>query len=374
MTKLILYLGESQAEHGSWDGNSRPRNTACNPDGAFWSPYVDGITFPSLRSIEIHHYWATVPPQGSSLLDQAKICKYPSISLPFGRYNAGHWSGPYRRFGYEILDNGLAGTGSIGACPGLEKLEEIYLESPPELNSPLLMQILDNRDSKANSLRKLEIRFCHIEIQTVAMLLQQEVATLKQFTLLIGYKDSIGYTARHQEPSPHLCPLLRQFSKNLVELRFAACHVCRELFFDEEEIQCLKESSVTNNITSFRRATDIDINIDRHAIHQTVSEYRTKKKLCYRNARIADAVAEAKGRNLPNPDSTIKVEAELQLDQEEHARSRKILDSKVPWKRSIISWEGICDDSSGWAELQEGANTEEEGIDWVLTSGLFRFH
>ena len=322
--------------------------------------------FPDLKSVEIHHFWAMVPPRGSNLINQAERCKYPLSSPPeyqSGRYNARHRAGTAG----QVLTEG----GNIGPCPGLEHLEEIYLESPPELNSPLLMQILNNEASKAIRLRKLELRFCYIELQTIANLLQQEVVTLRHFTLLIGYEDSNGHRDYPPKPVPHLCPLLREFSKNLVELKFAACHVCREFFFTEEEIQCLRLNGLTNNIASSRGATDDNINLDRHAIHQVITEHREKKISDYRNSRIVDAIAEAKRKKLSMLDSTVKINTELQLDRENAARSRQIKDSMSPWKRSIISWDGLCHGSDGWAELQEGANMEEEGVNWVLTSLSF---
>lgn len=314
-----------------------------------------------------------VPPQGSNLVTQAEACRYPSAPPPliqFGRYTARY---RYRHgFTNETSGEVLTEGGNIGPCPGLEQLEEVYLESPPELNSALLMQILDNKVSKASSLKRLEIRFCRIELQTIANLLQQEITTLKQFTLLIGYKDFDAYIEQTQDPPPpHLCPLLRQFSKNIVEFKFAACHVCREIFFDDDEIQSLKQSGVTNNIGSSRGATENSTNLDRIAVHQVITECRTKKKLNYRNSCTADAIAEAKQKNLIALDSTIKINTELQLDREDQARSRQIKDSTSRWKRSIISWEGLCHGTNEWAELQEGANMEEEGVDWVLTSRAF---
>ena len=331
---------------------------------------MNGIAFPDLKSVKIHHYWAAMPPQGSSLIDQAENCRYPPASPTFiqsGRYAAGH------RYEHAFPSRSvLAEGGNIGPCPNLEQLEEVYLESPPELNSALLMQILNNNVSKANRLKRLELRFCYIELQTIANLLQQEVTTLRHFTLLIGHKDNERYVDHTQDHSlPHLCPLLRQFNKNIEEFKYASCHVCREIFFNDDEIRSLKQNGVTNNISSSRGTTDNSTNFDRHALRQVITENRTKKKLNYRNSCIADAINEAKRNNMTALDSTIKINTELQLDREDQARSRQIKDSKSRWKRSIISWEGLCHGTNEWAELQEGANMEEEGVDWVLTSKYF---
>lgn len=256
------------------------------------------------------------------------------------------------------------GSFAIGTCHGLEQLEEIYLESPPELNSGLLMQILNNKESKALKLRKLDLRFCPVDLQTIANLVQQEVKTLKSFTLLIGYKNQheyLDYGFQHPpQKAFHLCPLLRQFSKNLVYLKFAAPYICSELIFDNLEIECIRQNGMPNNTS-----------LDKHAIHQTIADFRRKKSLSFRNSCVADAIAQARIESSSSPGSMIKVNTEVELDREEQKRARLIQESNPSWQRSIISWNGLCHKTDGWAELQEAANMDEEGMEWTLTDTFY---
>ena len=337
VTKLVLFLG-TQTD----DLEPQIRNQ-CVPNLGFWRPLLNGESFPDLKSVQIYHHWASIPSQGANILKQANRCKQQDYGLNIGR--------------------------DLGPCPGLEKLEEIILENPPELNGSILLEILNNPDSKAVNLKNLDLRFCNLEVHSLAFLLQQEIDTLTHFTLLIGMKETQDFTRHHPgEPSPHLCPLLRCFSKNLVYFRYAASCVCRELFFDKFEMHRLKEDGVRTKIGILGGASDSHIHIDRHAIRQIITSHRVSKALTYRNARIRSAMADAQARTSAINMVTSKINAELELDREEETRLRRINDSKTPWKRSIVAWSGLCDYLDTWDELQEAANMEEAGIEWVLTS------
>lgn len=54
------------------------RASSCVPNGRFWNTFLNNLAFPNLKSIGIHHYWATIPSQGANLSIQAENCKYQS--------------------------------------------------------------------------------------------------------------------------------------------------------------------------------------------------------------------------------------------------------------------------------------------------------
>lgn len=357
VTKLVLFLGEFGGGHPP--SSQRP----CEPDPHFWFSFLNGTSYPDLKSIKIHHYWATIPPRAASLVDQAERCIYRSSS---------YYSTYIRSRRHRTLGLGSNGSESIGSYLGLEKLQEIYLESPPELDSALLMQILGNKESKASNLRRLELRFCDVGLATLSQLLQQELPTLKYFTLLLGNTEHDLY-ANHsqQQPSHHLCSLLRCFSKKLVQVKYAAPHVCRDLFFDENEINILRQSGVITNVGGYG-VSQADLNPDRHAIRQSITEYRAKNvsKTC--NDGIDETIICTNPNVVSVKSPSTRIAPKLLLEREEETRRRTIRDSKIPWKRSIICWKGLCHGTDSWAELQEGANMDEEGVEWILTSAYSR--
>lgn len=343
--KLVLYLGRNIESNPDLPND-------CAPNAGFWSPFLNGESFPDLKSIQIHHCLATNPVDGANIMDQAH-----------------HIGDQPQNHAYPLLrqehrpDRDLDGGESLGPCLGLEKLQEIFLESPPELNSFLLRQILDNQVSKASKLKKLELRFCNLETQSLAFLLEQEIPSLTHFTLLTNtsVREPSSFKSRDHGKSPHLCSLMRRFSRDLVYLKYAASHVCRELFFDEFERHSLKHITRIHDVGN-------DTPVDTHAIRQAIGRYRAKKALQYRNDRVDKATSEAQAKNPAINISTVRINTELDIDREEQARRRHIEDSRTRWKRSIICWSNLCDGINGWAELQLGADMGEVGVEWILTS------
>lgn len=109
--------------------------------------------------------------------------------------------------------------------------------------------------------------------------------------------------------------------------------------------------------------------VDRQAIRQVLEEHRDKQARLRRKQRLSSSLAKAR---VDNPRSYVSA-LELELDQEEEKRKRLIAESKTPWKRSIIGVRGICSHDGGaaqWDELEELANMEEAGVEWVLISKL----
>lgn len=74
---------------------------------------------------------------------------------------------------YDMFRHFSANVGTVGVSYGLEKLENIILECPPELNSSILMQLMGNPKSMASNLQSLELRHCHLDLKTIGELLRE---------------------------------------------------------------------------------------------------------------------------------------------------------------------------------------------------------
>lgn len=243
------------------------------------------------------------------------------------------------------------------------------------------MQLLGNPDSVAVNLSKLELRFCNLDYQTISKLLYHAPPNLKHLVLLCWDhdRDLHGYDATE---CPHLCPLIRNFSKKLVHLEFAAYTVCRELFFDDLEIRSLRQNGVTTGLGTKGGAIEGQGKLDIHAIQETVQACRRQKKSKYRTGRIKEAVMTAKAHSEGKATSSLfgggssanlsaaraQREMEALLDEEEGQRTRLIEGSKTPWFRRIITWHGLCNPNDTWEELQLAAGMEETGVEWVVAS------
>lgn len=181
-----------------------------------------------------------------------------------------------------------------------------------------------------------------------------------------------------------MCPLIRDFSKKLVHLEFAASTVCRELFFDDLEIQSLRQNGISTDLGMEGGAIECLEALDTHAIHETVQDCRRQKKAKYRNGRIKEAITAGKAHSGGPTTSSLfgggasantcaaraQREIELLLDEEEDKRSRLIEGSKTRWFRRIICWQDLCHPNDTWKEVQVAAGMEEMGIEWVVASKL----
>ena len=181
--------------------------------------------------------------------------------------------------------------------------------------------------------------------------------------------------------NPHLCPLIRDFSKKLVHLEFAASTICRELFFDDFEMQSLRRNGITTGLGTEGGAIEGNERLDTHAIRESVQVCRRRKRSSYRASRIQEAITTAKvqkgGRTTSSlfgggggPNLSVaraQREAELLLDEEEEQRYRSVEGSKT-WFRRVITWHGLCHANDTWEEVQLAADMEEVGIEWVVAS------
>ncbi|CAD6567477.1 MAG: hypothetical protein ASARMPRED_000861 [Alectoria sarmentosa] len=373
VTKLVLYVGRHDPVETL---PGRPR-TMCTPNAKFWRPLVNGTSFPDCLNLEIRHYWATNPPTHASL-DLQK--RYPDAQTSYGNYRMSRQRGILhgRR---DLVDGPLRADQIVGLTGGLKRFESIMLECPPELDSPLLMQLLGNPNSVAVNLVKLELRFCNLDYETISKLLYHAPPNLQHLVLLCwdDDRDFHGYDAVE---CPHLCPLIRDFSKKLAHLEFAAPTVCRELFFDDLEIRSLRQNGITTNLGTGGGAITGHENLDAHAIRESVRVCRKQKRSRYRTGRIKEAITTAKAQSGGTTTSSLfgggtsanssaaraQREAEASLDEEEEKRTRSIEGSKTPWFRRIIAWHGLCHPNDTWEEVQLAAGMEEMGIEWVVAN------
>lgn len=374
VTKLILYVGrhDPQETHGR-------AHTSCVPNAKFWRPLVNGVSFPDCLNLEIRHYWATSPPMHASL-DLQK--RYTNVSTNYGSYNMRNPRGiAGGRLNSNFVDTPLRADQIVGPTKGLKRFESIVLECPPELDSPLLMQLLGNPDSVAVNLAKLELRFCNLDYETISKLLYHAPPNLKHLVLLC-WDDDRDYHGYDATECPHLCPLIRDFSKKLVHLEYAAPTVCRELFFDDLEIGSLRHNGITTGLGTEGGAIEGHEKLDTHAIGETVQACRRQKRSKHRTGRIKEAIATAKAQSGGTTTSSLfgggtnanlgaaraRREAEVLLDEEDEQRARLIQGSKTPWFRRIITWHGLCQPNDTWEEVQLAADMEETGVEWVVAN------
>lgn len=356
--RLVLYLGKHDPEETHLRKQDR-----CAPSVKFFRPLVNGISFPDLKDLEVRHYWATIPPADASL----ELEEYNNAYGP----QAGCYD-------------------SIGLSDGLKTLESIILECPPELNSTVLMQLVGNPEAMASNLTTLDLRFCELDQATLAQLIYHAPPKLARVSLVSRYlavesfdNSSFNSTYTHEQARTHICPLIRQFSKRLVHLDFSAPYICCQLFFDDDEIRCLRESGISTQIGRIG-GQDADLeNLDIHAVQQTIWNARQRKRTTAREARIQEVFDEVQSSGqqydtesvfgsssyAANAESSIRIQTEISLDEEEQQRQRLISRSRTKWFRRLVAWQGLCDFDS-WAGMKVAADMDEVGVEWVLASIL----
>ena len=373
VTKLILFVGR----HDPDETLPERARILCAPNAKFWRPLVNGVSFPDCLNLEVRHHWATTPPTHASL-DLNETCRNDS-------YHARH-NTPHRRrivgAHHDLVDRPLRADQIVGPTKGLKRFENVVLEACPELDSLLLMQLLGNPDSVAVNLVKLELRFCNLDYETMAKLLYHAPPNMKHLVLLCWDDDGQYYSSNWAAEFPHLCPLIRDFSKKLVHFEFAASTVCRELFFDDFEIESLKKNGITTGLGAEGGAVENHKKLDFLAISETVEACRRQKRSQRRTSRIQEAITTAEAQSGGTTTSSLfggvaggnicaaraQRQAEVSLDEEEEERTRSIEGSKTPWFRRIITWQGLCQPNDTWAEVQLATALEERGIEWVMAS------
>ena len=345
MKDLVLYVGKYDPEE-----THRRVQDRCCANTKFWRPFVDGDTFPDLKSLEVRHIWATIPPE-TATLDLTPLIH----------------AGLYRNPPPEL----------ILQSDGLAKLETIRLESPPELDSMIFRQLVGNPKTSAANLTRLDLRFCFLNNDTIAELLYKAPPGLRHLSLICGLPDNRDVLSMKTEEPTHLCPLLREYSKRLERLDYASNRVCQQIFFSEEEIGSL-EASGAIHYGALGTVQDMAAEVDSYAIKATIQGSRQKEKKASRGRSVQEAIhkaAASPGSRLSGQTSIsgiqearVRHDTEMRLDDEEEQRRRLIGRSDKEWMRRIISFGSPCRFGEPWAGMQAGADLEEEGIEWVLAS------
>ena len=182
--QLTMYLGQYDVEetHAS-------RREFCSKDLRFWSPFVDGKAFPDLTGLEIRHFWRTEPgmpplrcahrvslaiPQRVMSGESAPVLQH--IKVLITEADANGYVGPSTSLdladfrSWSNLPDIWRAKHSAGrqdhhtevmlSLAGLECLEKIKLEYVPELDAPVLMQLLGNPKVSLSRLNKIRHLSC----------------------------------------------------------------------------------------------------------------------------------------------------------------------------------------------------------------------
>ena len=168
------------------------------------------------------------------------------------------------------------------------------------------MQILGNPKSSAANLTSLELRFCNLANDAIVQLLYHAPPKIKRLVLLCrhdsdigadpygdGWTDDLDDRLRGNAVNSHLCPLLRVFGKDLVHLEFGADHVCKQLFFDDPEIESLRRDGIVPCLDGSGGFSRDNGRLDAHAIQETIQRSREKKRSMERQCRINKAITDA---------------------------------------------------------------------------------
>ncbi|KAG8527595.1 uncharacterized protein KY384_007748 [Bacidia gigantensis] len=188
---------------------------------------------PTELALEIRHHWAIAPKENVSLFPHER-----------SRGPNGH--------DYYLPQHYRPTQHSFTALDGLEKLQSIKLECVPELDESVMAQLLGSSKIGSN-LSSLELRFCMLADEAITQLLYHAPPNLKHLVILTKarhhsqHHDEEGST-RVQKETPHLCPLFRKLGKGLAYLEYGANRICRELFFDDLEIESIAKDGILTNL------------------------------------------------------------------------------------------------------------------------------
>ena len=171
----------------------------------------------------------------------------------------------------------------------------ITLEYVPELSAATLMQLLENPPSKttASNLTSLELRFCNLGDEVIAQLLYHAPPNIKRLVLLCrSGTDYDLHDGTESEAATHLCPILRKFGRRLIHLEYGSGRICRELFFDQDEMESLRNDGFMTRLGSMRGSSNNGEHIDAHALQATIQRCRQRKKSKAREERVNRAIIE----------------------------------------------------------------------------------
>lgn len=216
----------------------------------------------------------------------------------------------------------------------------------------------------------------HIHLLTylnkaISKLLQFALPNLTHFSLHVRYSDStakaVERSLRHvdglepgpHEGIPHLCPLIRDYGKNIQHLDIFLPYICREAFLTAAERNKLSEAGVKISIGNQYGAIGIEV-LDKTSIVKILTDYRKTlshakfQQAVKENIKEASKAGKTKAHNL----------AEYEEDQKKYSRARCI--KRERWTRILRTCNKLCRPYETFEELVLLAGLEEPGITWKL--------
>lgn len=163
----------------------------------------------------------------------------------------------------------------------------------------------------------------------------------------------------------HLCPLVREHSKNLPHLDLYLPFVCRELFLTVTERVKLAQAGVAHLVSAHHGGRGDGDMLDHLSTRAIVMEHRKALAHTHLQAAVKKNMADAKAAGKDKTDPMARYEEE----QKQTARLRMIRGGR--WTRVLRCGKGLCRNYEAWEELGELARLDEENIEWHLGRGFF---
>jgi hypothetical protein len=159
----------------------------------------------------------------------------------------------------------------------------------------------------------------------------------------------------------HLCPIIRECSKNIPRLDLFLPYICRDLFLTVNERLKLNEAGVKCDVGE-RHGEKSDEGVDVLSTVKIIGDHRKALEHAQNQAAVKERIANAKkeGKDIA---PTL---AEYQEQQIRLTRKRTIHQGQ--WQRTIRASKRLCRSYESWEELGILAGLGEEGITWILGS------
>ncbi|KAJ6261085.1 hypothetical protein Dda_3750 [Drechslerella dactyloides] len=339
VTNLILDLSNDAPTQGSSRGSNsldsvhaRRRhmgadysyNTTgrqCMPNASFWTRFFNGICFPDLRMLELHH-----------------------------RTGRGARPGAYHGFaGEPILFTELDTV-------GLAKIERLVVNTVPEFNDIVLLAGLRH----APLLTDLHIEDCHVSYEALEKLLLHALPILRRLVLRISINSEYPNMVRQkmnvrnpEQNNPHLCPHFRRNGRNLKHFEFSAPYICRDIFVDSFETKKLSEAGHPGLLQGDPLGEVASGYLDAVLVTGTLSRLRQNRDT---DGNMTKAAGDSKSFE----------EDKAIVEKERSLRTRRATIEKEGWSRKVHMLEGVCVDGDTFDELVVLAEVEEGGVEWTL--------
>lgn len=306
---------------------STARDHRCSPNKEFWTGIFNGLSFPHLEEVEIHHVHTHYNGWGAPIIPPSEL-------------------------------------------KGLQKITRLSVDSAPELNSTVLMSALQC----APNLKHLELKnIAELDYDVLAKLLGFALPNLQSFTLHVSPEHPAAVRARsmlHETdplttadifaPPIHLCPIIRECGKNIPKLDLYLPYICRDLFLTPKERVLLNEAGVKCLVGERGGELEDGQSLDITSTVKIVGDYRKALEHAKTQAAVKERMANAKKEG---KDMAITL-AEYQEQQVKTGRKRAIQQGQ--WTRTVRASKRLCRSGEAWDELGVLAGLGEEGVTWVL--------